>query len=255
MKNFTKNLAGIFAAVTVVAALNAVAAGSNKTNPYFATLSKVPQMELPGKTAALVAKAEAKQQKQATVDAVTAAVGLNPAAAPAIVGSVAQSVPEMAPVAAAAAVGLVPNQAEAIARVAAAAAPKQAGKIVEAVCRVVPTQYKEVAKAAAEVAPGQGREILAGVAAGVPALKDSINQMLAISAVGTVTVSAVLDQAQPSAEAPTLAAAPHAVIPVTPIVGAPYVPPPNTHTNIDSGSGSQIPDGGRGNDYSAPPEG
>jgi hypothetical protein len=252
MKTFPKNLAGFIAAVAVVATLNTIAAGSNKANPYFATLSKATQMELPGKTAALVAKAEAKQQKQTTIDAVTAAVGLNPAAAPAIVGSVAQSVPEMAPVAASTAVSLVPNQASAIARVAAAAAPKQAGKIVEAVCRVTPQHYKEIASAVAEVAPGQSRAILAGVAAAVPALKDSINQMLAAPASSTVTVAAVLDQAQPSTEFTSLSAAPRITI-GPPVIGPPYVPPPNTHTNIDPGGGNQIPDGGRGNDYSAPP--
>jgi hypothetical protein len=247
MKTFPKNVVSFIAAVAVMAALNAVA-GSNKANPFFATLSKATQMELPGKTAALVAKTGAKQQKQATIDAVTAAVGLNPAAAPAIVASVAQSVPEMASVAASTAVGLVPNQAAAIARVATAAAPKQAGKIVEAVCRVAPQHYKEVANAAAEVAPDQSRAILAGVAAGIPALKDSINQMLAASASSPVTVSAVLDQAQPSTDLAPLSVAPRATIPV---VGPPYVPPSGTHTNLDPGSGTEVPSGGR--DYSGPP--
>jgi len=114
----TKQLVAIIA---VVAALNAVAADKTASSPYLGALSGVTSAELPAKAAALVSQTEAKAQSQATVDVVKAAVGLNPAAATAIVGSIAQKTPDMAAIAAATAVVLVPDQASDIARVAAAA--------------------------------------------------------------------------------------------------------------------------------------
>ena len=128
-------------AVTLVASVKMYAGETPSANPYFSTLSAVSLSELPAKSAALVTKADAKNRVEATIDVVKAAVGLNPAAAVAIVGAIAKSVPEMASVAAGTAVTLVPDQAVAIARAAAAAAPSEAGKIVEAVAHVPLLQY------------------------------------------------------------------------------------------------------------------
>jgi len=182
---------------------------------------------------------------------VSAAVGLNPAAAPAVVGSIAQSSPEMASVAAATAVSWVPNQAEAIARAAAAAAPTKAGQIVQAICRVLPAEYKTIAEAVAEVVPGAGRAILAGVSAAIPALQDSINKVLASNEGNIPSVSSVLDPLKPSAQfamttssgltpiafdAPTFAA---------PGFGASPVPTPPAHTNLDANTNGVVPTGKR----------
>src|ERR1022692_1007031 len=99
-------------------------------------LSAVASAELPGKAADLVVHASAKNLRQTTIGVVKAAVGLNPSAAPAIVGSIAHASPNMAATASATAVAMVPDQVLAIARAAAAASPAQAGAIVEAICRV-----------------------------------------------------------------------------------------------------------------------
>ena len=101
-------------------------------NPFLGGLSTVASAELPAKAADLVVKASAKDRAQTTTNVVQAAVGLNPAAAPAIVGTIAQTSPDMTLIAFGVAISLVPNQSDVIARVAAAAAPKQAGKIMAA---------------------------------------------------------------------------------------------------------------------------
>ena len=114
-------------AVALVATLKLCAADLPVANPFFGTLSTVGPAELPAKAAELVSQADSKNRLETTANVVKAAVGLNPAAAAAIVGTISQSTPEVASIAAATAVALVPEQAIAIARAAAAAAPSQAG--------------------------------------------------------------------------------------------------------------------------------
>jgi hypothetical protein len=234
----TLKMLSLMMAVALVATMKLQAGDTPAANPYFGKLSAVSPAELPAKSAELVSQADSKTRLQTTVDVVKAAVGLNPAAAPAIVGTIAKSTPEMASAAAATAVALVPNQAIAIARAAAAAAPSQAGKIVEAVCRVVPTVYKEVANAVAGVAPGAGKAILAGVSAAIPALQESIAKALTGNNGGTPSVSVVLDQVSAS-----ISAAPH--------TGPPYVPVPPNPPNLQPGNGGEVVTGGR--NYSTPP--
>jgi len=191
--NIQKTVLTIGAGIFFAAGLLANAA-ETPVSASLSILKSVPSAELPGRAAALVAAADVKSQIQTTVDVVKAAIGLNPAAASAIVGSIASSTPDMAAVAAATAAGLLPKQAEAFAQVAAAAAPKQAGKIVEAVARVVPLDYQSVAQAVAEAVPGAAKEILAGIAAALPSLKDTINTMLASYKDTAPSVNRVLAQ-------------------------------------------------------------
>ena len=244
-------------AVALVATVKLHAGSTPTANSFFGTLSTVSPAELPAKSAELVSTADSKTRLETTIDVVKAAVGLNPAAAPAIVGTIAQSTPEMASVAAATAVSLVPNQAVGIAHAAAAAAPSQAGKIVEVVCRIVPNNYKAVAIEVAEVAPGYGKAILDGVSAAIPTLQEPITKVLAISKVnntsgngakaGNTSVSAakaddasvsdVLDQASGPIDAPHF--------------GPPYVAVPPSPVNVDPGNGGQVPTGGR--KYNGPP--
>ena len=180
MKTTSKNLV---ATIVFAAALSASAGDQpvDRPNPFLPALHAATAMELPRKAADLVKHANDKTIQQTTTDVVKAAVGLNPAAAGAIVAAIAKSSPKMAAIAAGVAVRLVPDQAASIARAAVAAAPKEARNIVEAVCRVVPGDYKKVASAVAEVVPGGSIEILQGVAAAIPQLKDLINQVLAQS--------------------------------------------------------------------------
>lgn len=242
--------------MTVVLALAMVlgaTAGDNSNVPALGVLNTVKSAELPAKAAELVSQADAKNLKPTTVEVVKAAVGLNPAAAPAIVGSIAQTSPAMAATASATAAALVPNQVVLIARAAAAAAPTKAGAIVEALCRALPADYKLVADAVAEVVPGAGKEILAGVAAALPQLKDAINQALASYQGVVPSVSTVLGQVSQTAAAAGIAAAgnPGASNPRGPTVQPPIVTPSGTPTIITPGAGGVIPSGGpRG--YSAP---
>ena len=172
-----------------------VSAGDNTgASPVFSVLTTATSAELPAKAAELVSQADAKNLKQTTIDVVKTAVGLNPAAAPAIVGSIAQSSPTMAATAAATAATLVPGQIVAIVRAAAAAAPAQAGAIVEAICRVSPKSYQEVADTVAEVVPGASKEILASIAVAIPELKSIINQTLTSYNGQIPSVSMVLTQ-------------------------------------------------------------
>src|ERR1019366_3168035 len=93
----TLNCRTILMVVTVlVMALKAVAGDTTKANTFLAELSTVTAAELPDHSAELVKQANAKNLDQTTVLVVKAAVGLNPAAAPAIVGSIAHSSPSMA---------------------------------------------------------------------------------------------------------------------------------------------------------------
>lgn len=249
MKMF-KHIMTFAAALALATALN-VRAGET-SGSILGTLSTATTMELPDKAAEIVAQTDAKNLKQTTIDVVKAAVGLNPAAAAAIVGSIAQSSPDMAATAAATAVSLLPKQAVAIARAAAAAAPSQAGKIVQAVCRIAPDAYQEIADAVAEVAPGAGREILAGVAAGIPSLNGSITTVLAGYNGAVPSVSKVLEQlpqtsalialASPDSDAPALN--PVVSLPRGPSITAPVVPPSNTPTNtLSASSGGDLPPG------------
>ena len=209
-----------------------------------------------------MAQADAKNLKETTIDVVKAAVGLNPAAAPAIVGSIAQAVPAMAATASATAVQLVPNQVLLIARAAAAAAPAKAGAIVESICRVLPAQYQKVAAAVAEVVPGAGKDILAGIAAAIPNLKSAINQALADYKGDVPSVSAVLTQVAQTENSMNIAAfsagtpassaggsspATPAILPQGPSAAPPQVPIV-TSPVLNPNTGTP----GQGHNYSAP---
>ena len=235
------------------ATVGAKADETAKTNPYFSVLSATTSAELPGKAADLVSQADAKQLQQTTIDVVKAAVSLNPAAARAIVGTIAHSSPEMAATAAGTAASLLPSEAVTIATVAAAAAPSQAGKIVEAVCRVAPQDYEKVGDAVAGIVPGAGKEILTGVAAAVPSVKGLIDQLLAAYNGGIPSVDDVLAQVaqgQGKVVSSGLINGPQAELngKGTPIT--PYQSPPMTPVEISAGSGSEVPPGGR--TYSPP---
>lgn len=225
-------------------------AGETLTSPTLSILKSVPLAELPGKAAAIVATANAKVQVQTTVDVVKAAVGLNPAAAPAIVGSIAASTPSVAAIAAATAASVLPQQAALLAQTAAAAAPKMAGQIVEAVCKVAPKSYKAIAEAVAEVAPDAAREILAGIAAALPNLKEAITNALAIYKTSVPSVSLVLAQtASTSLEATLASGSPIAVAPRI-SQDPPYIPRSGSPVNLTPGGNGTPVTGPR--NYSAP---
>jgi hypothetical protein len=235
-------------------------------NPFQETLSRVTPAELPAKAADIIKSVKNRERTTTTINVVKAAVTINPAAAPVIVGSIARSLPELAAIAAGAAAGEQPRQASAIARAASAAAPSKAGKIVVAVCRAVPNEYAAIATAVAQVVPDSTREILASVATALPELKDSIEKALA-NYRGQPSVAVVLADAaklgtsvgnQPLS---SLSATPIAGRPLAsagassasssgtgargPAVGPPYIPLTGTPGNISPTNSGVVPTGGR----------
>jgi hypothetical protein len=239
----TLKMLSLVMAVALVATVKLSAGDTPAANPFFGTLSTVSPAELPAKSAELVSLADSKNRLETTINVVKAAVGLNPAAAAQIVGTIALSTPKMASVAAATAVALVPEQAVAIARAAAAAAPSEAGRIVEAVCRVVPSAYKEVADAVAGVVPGAGKAILAGVSAAIPSLQEPIAKVLAGYSGGNPSVPDVLGPTSPTPTTPTPGlTTPLAIAPAVHFAPAPPVSPVN-YSSPGSGSGVELPGG------------
>jgi hypothetical protein len=227
---------------------------ASKANPYNGTLAAVPAAELPAKAADLVQQAKPRIRQSITVNVVKAAVGINPAAAPAIVGAIARAVPEMASVAAGAAASEQPKQASAIAKAAAAAAPGKAGKIVMAVCQAVPNEYQAIAVAVSQAVPGAGKEIVNAVASALPNLKLPIEKALESYGGNVASVADTLAQAARISStvdsSPVTTEAGGATFARGPAVGPPYIPLTTTPTSVTSGTSGQVPTGGR--NYAAP---
>jgi hypothetical protein len=237
---YLKNTVIVIAAVACASVISASAGQPSATNPYLAGLSTVSSAELPGRAADLVSQASAKQAQETTIEVVNAAVSLNPAAGPAIVGTISKSVPDMAAIAASTAASMEPDQASAIAGAAAAAAPSEAAQIVEAVCRACPAAYQSVAIAVANAVPGKDKEILASVAAAIPSLKDLIDQQLAAgnpSVANLPSPTKTLPPVQMSFQSPIGFAAP-----LDPTGSGPYAP--NTHKGTLGNGNYAAPSGG-----------
>jgi len=241
-------------------------AGLMSAHPAFATdatriaavreaLIRAPAAEMPACAAALVKATKSRDRGQATVNAVHAALEINPSLAPAVVAAIAKSVPDMASIAAGTAAELEPKLATAIAKAAAVAAPSRAGRIVIAVCRAAPQEYRSVALAVAQAVPGSDREVLEAVSSTFPSLKTGIETALAGNASAPVAAATVLDSSRPST--------PPALMPTTPTTGPvagpgprgpaiapPLVPLSSTGTNVNPSTSDPVPRGGR--NYAAP---
>jgi hypothetical protein len=223
LKIMKNNVISLISGMSLVAGLviSPVALASNSADVTKA-LAGSTALELPAKTANLVAKASAADKQSVAVAAVKAAVALNPSATIAIVSAVARDNPAMAPVAAVTAVTLQHNQIGLITKAAVAAAPSEAAKIVAALIKEFPKDYGVVAIAAAEGAPSAGQEILAVVANYVPALQALIQGVTANN--GNVSVPAIISQALASDYPVSTTAVPQPTTPATPIV--PSLSPP-----------------------------
>ena len=259
-----KRVTSVVLSVVFVLSCNSFGKDAPKANPFNETLSAVPAAELPAKAADLVLQAKSRARLGVTVNVVKSALGLNPAAACAIVGAIARAVPEMASVAAGTAASEQPKQASAIAKAAAAAAPTKAGQIVLAVCRAVPNAYRDIAVAVSQVVPSASREIVSAVGSALPELKPAILKALAgyggnvPSVTDTLSQAAIISQSQPTA-ANDLTASGQPVVAKTPTatpmfrgpsVGPPYIPLTGTPTNVTSSTSGEVPPGGR--NYAAP---
>ena len=100
-----KRNVGIALSVAFLVACPSFGKDASKVNPFKKTLAAVPAVELPAKATSLVLQTKPLARQSVTLDVVKAAVGINPAAAPAIAGAIARGVPELASVAAGAGAG------------------------------------------------------------------------------------------------------------------------------------------------------
>jgi hypothetical protein len=179
---------------------------------------------------------------------VESAVKVNPAAAPAIVGAVSKSVPDMAALAAGTAAKQQPKLAAAITKAAVGAAPSKVSKIVTAVCRAVPAEYRNISLAAAEVAPTSGKEILTAVAAAIPEMKQGIDKSLSsYNVTGAPAVAMAIDKASvgTTTTASTSGSPAAGPLPQAPTLGGPYLPLSGTPGTIDTTTATNVPAGGR----------
>jgi hypothetical protein len=166
-------------------------------NDLTESLSRGPWAELPVRAVAAVRHAKASRRKDTTIAVVKASLGLNPAAATAIVASIARAEPAMAAVAAGTAAALQPKQAPEIALAAAAVVHSAAAAIVVAVCQALPAQYDSVAVAVSTAVPGSTKDILQAVGIAEADLKAPIDQVVAQYNGFPPSVALVLAQAKP----------------------------------------------------------
>lgn len=212
----------------------------------------VPAPEIAAKAASLVSKASPAEQKQTTIDAVTAAIQVKTVSAPAVVGEIARSTPESAAVAAVTAAKLQPQQLGAITKAAVSAAPKQLKEIVAALCKEFPHKVHLIANAAAGAVHGKDKEILSGVAEGLPALKSSLERAVADAEAkgSTVSVPSIIAHDPPAPVIPPSGGNVVVTRPA-PIIGPPFTP--GGGTPGETGSTNSQPIGpGQGRNYSAP---
>jgi len=236
LQKLMKKIALLAVSLMCLTGLATVASAGPKANPYQAILSQVAAAELPAKAATLVKEAKASEQKTTTINVVKAAVAMNSAAAPSVVGAISRAVPSMASVAASTAAAAQPKQASVIAMAAASAAPSEIRSIVSAVCSAVPSEYANVANTLGQMAPASTRDILSGIADAFPVLKSGIESALASNDNKVPTVASVIPQLVSNPRGPT--------------VGPPYIPLSGTPANVNPGDSGTVPPGGRG--YAAP---
>jgi hypothetical protein len=197
------------------------------------TVDSVPAPELAAKAAGLISKAAVADQKQLTVETVTAAIQLRAVSATTVVGEIARVTPQNASVAAATAAKLQPAQVGAIVKAAASAAPAQTDAIVAAVSQELPQQAKLIASVAAQTLQGKNQEILQATAAG-----KSVLQSASAGAAGSVSSSGTIAANNGGSQA-------------APVVGPPFAPGGGLPGERNPGSTGEIPPGG-GRNYSAP---
>lgn len=214
-------------------------------------LKRAPAAEMPARAAELVTAAQPRHRKTAALQAINAALELNPASAPALVGALSKAVPDHAAAIAGAAARIQPKLAPQIARAAAAAVPHRVGEIVAEVCRVVPSFYRGIATAVAELAPEKAKEILEGVAAAIPSLGDAIRSAIGAGGGRLFPVALVLDSPTVTAAArPRGDNAGIGSVPRGPTLAPPYVPFSGSATGLEPADTGPVPRGGR--NYAAP---
>jgi hypothetical protein len=196
------------------------------TTVFTTALRSAPAAELPAVAGLLVKASPPRHRTETATNVVGAAVGLNPAATPAIVGAVVRTAPETAAAVATTAARQQPALTVAIATAAAGVAPTRVAEIVVAVCRVTPAEYRSVALAAARAAPSMNKEILKAIGDVKPELKEFIENEIARHHTSEPSVVHCLGQAElAQARGAAARATPGTSAGPTPQVGGPMIPP------------------------------
>jgi hypothetical protein len=260
-RNSRKTLIAAISAVSLMITFCAAAANNPQAAGLGVQLS-ASTTEMPAQAAQIVAAAAADQREATTKAVVLQALNQRPTLAPAVVGAIAKSSPDMAAIAAVTAITQQPAQIGQITKAAVAAAPQQAANIVKAICEKYPNQFNIVAVAAAEAAPDQGKQIIAAVSSAVPTVKAYIDLSQATTVAGIIsdaqyelTVAAKSANTTPDSILASgntgFAYAPLAALP-TPTVGPPFQAPVNNTPTVISGSSAVIVPQDEGRGYSAP---
>jgi hypothetical protein len=160
-----------------------------------ARLRSVPAPELPITAAKIIQQSSAADREATTLSVVRAAVDLNPAAAPLLVGAVARALPEMVALAAATAAAKQPAQAEAITTTAVTIAPGNLGQIVKSMSAAVPNEFRDIALAAEQAAPNSRQEIIQSIGSSLPQLKPYLDREVMLYGRTGAPISLVLDHA------------------------------------------------------------
>ena len=263
--NIFLSLVAIATSLTTALSGTANAAQQTETASQWVNVSTT---ELPAQAALQVVNAQADDRADVTRSVVATAMVQKKALAPALVGAIAKSSPEMAAIAAVTAVQQDPKQIGEITVAAVSAAHTQAGKIVAAICQKFPAKFNLIAMAAYQAAPEAGKEILAAVASSVPVLRPFIAQASSSSvpmviaetqsqlyssarALGITPDSFLAGQKSGGAATSVTLSGTPSYIPLGPgpIIGGAYTPPTGAPKVISPGDTRVVPPGG-GRDYS-----
>src|ERR1017187_1747778 len=99
-KKSMKKTTSFALSVAILIASVSFAKDAPKANPFTEILASAPSAEMPAKAGEAVQHAKTRERTDATADVVKAALGINPAAAPAVVAAIASATPSMASIAA-----------------------------------------------------------------------------------------------------------------------------------------------------------
>ena len=195
-KCFMKNVVMMVAGLGWLAVTPLSTAAQLTINEVEAQLRAFPAAELPAKAATMVKYSKPPERTVMATKVVRAALRINPAAAPPVIGAVVRAVPEVAPLSVQAAVLGQPAQLEDIISAAVLVVPDRAGQIILAVCRVQPGEYRLAAITAARLAPSAAREILNAVGEARPELKPHIDKEMAACTGRIPSAASCLDRAE-----------------------------------------------------------
>jgi hypothetical protein len=235
------NVLRLAVAVSIWLHSGILANGAPSFETVQANLRTIAAPELPMVIVKLIQQSPAADREATTISVVRAAVDLNPASAPQLVGAVARALPELAAIAAATAAARQPAQADAITRAAVTVAPAALGRIVTSVCNAAPNEFRRIALAAEEIAPNSRQEIIGSIGSSLPELKPYLDRETRLYGHVAPPVALALDRATIARSSDMITNAPSNASPEA-VVQSPSNPSP-----AEKPDGNEPKGGGNGN--------